>query len=181
MEVRPNTEEWQRIVEWAQTVDNWEMKPLTETISYRRFRDDSVVFKFVLQPYGLDHPIDVAFFVRQDGRVVFYQKDFIEAYENPKLLSKLIGGFIEVFKVNGKHLSFGFDLDVDYDDFEYTFCVRLSFEMWFKEVVVHTYIRIGFNLDEEDIEFLGRRLWELIQHAPAVDDGSDTKETRTSK
>jgi len=177
MVLKPESKAWVNIVEWTQSVpfNDFEWIPLSDTVSVCRFDKYRVVFNITLKPYLLDQPISVRFCVQSDGVVNFTPAIFKEAHESPELLSQLINlvkyrinswGFdngIEVLQDSERHLLIRFIFDAEHKKFRYTFPVCLCFEMWFEEDVVETFIRIGFVLDDEAIEVLGRRLWELIR------------------
>jgi len=177
MTLKPESKAWVNIVEWTQSLpfNDFEWIPLSDTVSVCRFDKYRVVFNITLKPYLLDQPISVRFCVLSDGVVNFSPAVFKEVYENPELLAQLINivkyrinswGFdnaIEVLQDSERHLLIRFIFDAEHKKFRYTFPVCLYFEMWFTEGKVETYIQTGFNLDDEAIEFLGRRLWELIR------------------
>jgi len=177
MVLKPESKAWNNIVEWTKTVpfNDFEWIPLSDTVSVCRFDKYRVVFNITLKPYQLDQPISVRFCVQSDGGIDFSPAVFKEVYEKPELLAQLINfvkyridswGFdngIEVLQVSERHLWIRFIFDAEHKKFRYTFPVCLCFEMWFIKDKVETYIQIGFNLDDEGIDYLGRRLWELIQ------------------
>jgi len=177
MILKPESKAWNNIVEWTQTVpfNDFEWIPLSDTVSVCRFDTQKVVFKIALKPYLLDQPISVEFRVYSDGRVDFTPAIFEEAYKKPELLAQLINcvkyrikswsfeNAIEVLQDSERLLWIRFIFDAEHKKFRYTFPVCLCFEIWFIKDKVETFIRIGFDLDDEAFEFLGCRLWELIQ------------------
>lgn len=166
------TDQWRKVWNWAQKVQNTEPQRLDGDITYYRC-DGGVCFDIPvwLDLYREDSLTTVSVLLTDNKRVVFMWTPYRQLYQDPKLVHIFYDTPIDRTEVVGSsiiQLQFHWEgYQPDWDAYPYVIVV---FELNLFDK--HSQVWVGFLEDEPNHKMIGKLLWETIKSL----DGGDTDE-----